>query len=126
MRTAASLGNVIGLFVLLALGLEWQPLAAAPETLVPDTGPGTMFNIAIVNQTNHSVKIAVRPKGGAWASHDVAAGEKPIYSCQGCNGRFEVSIQTAGTTVTYDLNSGTLYAIRVNSQRDIFDVYSVP
>jgi hypothetical protein len=106
-----------------------SPDTLGPDTLVPDTGPetpqGTTFNIAVINETTQNVAIRLRPKGGAWTSYTVPAGTKPIYSCQGCGGQFEVSVSTAGTAVTYNLNSGTLYAIRVNPQRDIFDIYTV-
>jgi hypothetical protein len=110
-------------------GLVMATTAAAQYTITPDTGVpgpgGEKFNVAIVNQASSPVRFVLRPKAGQWADYTLAPSEKSIYSCYGCGGSFEITIRTAGTTVSYDITTGKVYAIRVNPTRNVFDVYEL-
>jgi len=115
--------------VVLAGQLLTAAIAAGQYTVTPDTGApgpgGTKFNVSLVNQVDASIQFTLRPKAGTWATYTLDPNEKSVYSCYGCGGIFEVSIRTGGTTVTYDVNTGKLYAIRLNRTRNIYDLYEV-
>jgi hypothetical protein len=104
--------------------------AADVNTLVPDTGASPTgqqkFNVAVQNQTTESIEFVLRPAGGAWTTYTLSPGEKGVFNCFGCAGKFEIRLSTAGTIVTYDLVTGTPYAIRINDARHIYDIYRVP
>ena len=104
--------------------------AVAVNSLVPDNGVpslgDTKFNVAVRNETAQSLQFLLRPKAATWQTYTLSPGEKGVYSCFGCGGMFEIRISTAGTVVSYDIVTGNLYAIRVNDDRRIFDVFKVP
>jgi hypothetical protein len=116
--------------VLAVATLAARLAAAEVSTLVPDNGPqtpgGTKFNVSVRNEAAQPLQFQLRPKGGTWTTYALSPNEKGVFNCSGCNGAFEISISTGGTVLTYDLSTGTLYAIRVNDVRRIFDVYQVP
>lgn len=97
---------------------------AIPNNLTPERG-ATTFTLSIINQTDRPVSFLLRPKEGQWAEYSVKPNEKPIYSCAGCDGVFEIRLRTGETTVDYNLNSGTLYAIETDASRGIYDIYKV-
>jgi len=114
----------------LILVLSFAALPArALDTLVPDSGVsgpgGAKFNVAVRNDTGQSVRFELRPKSAEWTTYTLSPNEKAIYSCLGCEGAFEISVNTAGTVVTYGITTGNLYAIRENDSRHIYDVYQV-
>ena len=114
--------TVIGLTLLAASGGGGR---AQVNTLVPDSGVGSKYNIAIRNDTGQPVQFQLRPKDADWTTYTLPAGEKGVYSCTGCGGAFEIRISTAGTVVDYTIMTGALYAIRVNAERQVYDVYKI-
>ena len=94
------------------------------NTVVPELGIHR-FNVSIINQSSQTVKFLLRPKDGQWTEYSIAGGEKTVYSCDGCDGTFQIQVRTAETTVSYDLHAGDLYALRPSPTQPIFDVFRV-
>jgi len=98
-----------------------------PNTQVPEGGlqgpGGAKFNVSIVNETQQQIQFLLRSKEGAWANYSLEPNEKGVYSCFGCNGQFDFSMNTNGVVVSYQVLSGNLYAIREDASRRIYDVF---
>jgi hypothetical protein len=87
----------------------------ALDTQVPETGAGgAKINIAIINDTEATIRFSLRPRAATWTNYELSAGEKGVYSCVGCGGDFEISVSTAGNIISYNLSASNLYAIRIN------------
>jgi hypothetical protein len=100
--------------------------AIALDTQVPEGGAGeAKFNISIINDTAQLIQFSLRPKGASWSNYELSASEKGVYSCVRCNGDFEISVRTAGNLVSYNISATNLYAIRMNSDRNLYDVYKI-
>jgi len=116
-----ALGAALAIVLVCAGNDAW-----AQNTIVPDTGAGQdKFNVPIVNQSGQTVRFLLRPESGAWTEYALSAGEKSIYSCRGCGGNFEIQIRTGDVTVSYVIRTGTLYAIRPNPDKGIYDLYAL-
>jgi hypothetical protein len=112
------------IFLLLCTGTVAR---AQTNPLIPDTGAsGTgeeKFNVSVVNQTQQAINFVLRPKEGTWTEYVLQTGEKSVYSCIGCGGDFEIKLRTGEIIVSYSIRTGNLYGIRLNDEKNIFDVY---
>jgi hypothetical protein len=95
------------------------------HTQAPETGIRDRYNMSILNDTDQTIRFTLRPKAAAWTEYKLSPAEKGIYSCAACGGNFEVKLSTDGKVLTYDISSAYPYAIRINTAKNIYDIYRI-
>jgi len=93
--------------------------------LPPSRGPNGTWLVAIVNTMDVKVRFVIREPGSPWQPQAQEAGEKAVYQCTQCRGRFDIGISTGGVPVVQSVRSGALYGIRFDSRRRAYGIIEI-
>jgi hypothetical protein len=107
--------------------MSWRSLVVAVAMLFGAVEHGAAAiaarsNVQIVNVGNATLSYDLRPIGGAWTNHSIAAGGTASFDCSDCSG-FEMRVATGSNAgAVHSLASGTTYQIFWNASAKIWDV----